>query len=128
MAIRCLVVTPERTEVDREVDFITLPMFDGELGVGENRAAMIGRLGYGRVKLKTGGDTTEYYVDGGFAQVEQNTVSILTGRAVPVDQLDKADAEKALNEALSMPGDNVDLLSLRETAVLRARGMLRAAK
>ncbi|WP_153555219.1 ATP synthase F1 subunit epsilon [Roseimaritima sediminicola] len=128
MAIRCLVVTPERTEVDREVDFITLPMFDGELGVGENRAAMIGRLGYGRVKLKTGGETTEYYVDGGFAQVEQNTVSILTGRAVPVDQLDKADAEKALNEALSMPGDNVDLLSLRETAVLRARGMLRAAK
>ena len=128
MAIRCLVVTPERTEVDRDVDFITLPMFDGELGIDENRAAMIGRLGYGRIKLKSGGETTEYFVDGGFAQVEKNVVSILTGRALPADQLDKAEAQKALDEALEMPGGNVDMLALRDAAVLRARGMLRAAK
>ncbi len=128
MSIRCLVVTPERTEVDRDVDFITLPMFDGELGVDENRAAMVGRLGYGRIKLKSGGETTEYFVDGGFAQVENNVVSILTGRALPADQLSKAEAEKALDEALAMPGGNVDTLALRDTAVLRARGMLRAAK
>lgn len=128
MAIRCLVVTPERTEVDRDVDFITLPMFDGELGIDENRAAMIGRLGYGRIKLKSGGETTEYFVDGGFAQVEKNVVSILTGRALPADQLDQAEAQKALDEALEMPGGNVDMLALRDAAVLRARGMLRAAK
>ncbi|QEG40251.1 ATP synthase F1 subunit epsilon [Roseimaritima ulvae] len=128
MAIRCLVVTPERTEVDRDVDFITLPMFDGELGIDEGRAAMIGRLGYGRVKLKSGGETTEYFVDGGFAQVENNVVSILTGRALPADELDKAEAQKALDEALEMPGGNVDMLALRDAAVLRARGMLRAAK
>ena len=33
MALRCIVVTPERTELDREAEFISLPMYDGELGV-----------------------------------------------------------------------------------------------
>ena len=33
MAIRCVVVTPERTELDREAESVVLPMFDGELGV-----------------------------------------------------------------------------------------------
>lgn len=128
MPIRCLVVTPERTELDREVDFITLPMFDGELGVGENRAAMIGRLGYGRVKLKSGGEVTEYFVDGGFAQVEKNVVSILTGRAIPASELKKNDAEAALEAALALPGGNPETLAYREAAVLRARGMIRSAR
>ena len=46
MALRCVVVTPERTELDREAEYVSLPMFDGELGVLKGRAPMIGRLGY----------------------------------------------------------------------------------
>ena len=42
MALRCVVVTPERTELDREADYISLPMFDGELGVLKGRAPLIG--------------------------------------------------------------------------------------
>ena len=33
MTLRCVVVTPERTELDREAEYVSLPMFDGELGV-----------------------------------------------------------------------------------------------
>ncbi|QDS91345.1 ATP synthase epsilon chain, sodium ion specific [Roseimaritima multifibrata] len=125
MSIRCLVVTPERTEVDREVDFLTLPMFDGELGIGKDRAAMIGRLGYGRLKLKSGGEVTEYFIDGGFAQVEENVVSVLTGRAIPISELQSDDAKAALEEALALPAGNADMQALKETAVMRARGMTR---
>jgi|SRR6056297_1550020 len=128
MAIRCLVVTPERTAVDREVDYLTLPMFDGELGIAKDRAAMIGRLGYGRLRLKVDGSVTEYFVDGGFAQVENNVVSILTGRAMPAEQLETEDAEQALEAALALPSTNAESLALKETALIRARGMLRAAK
>lgn len=126
MAIRLMVVTPERTEVDREVSFLTLPMFDGEQGIGRGRAAMIGRLGYGILRMKTDEGEQQYYVDGGFAQVEDDVVSVLTGRAIPADQLEKDKAEKALEDALAMPANNADMLALRETAIVRARGMVRS--
>jgi len=127
MSIRCIVVTPERTELDREADFVALPMFDGELGVQTGRAPMIGRLGHGVLRLQTNAGPERYFVDGGFAQVEADTVNILTGRAVAVDMLDGDEAQKMLAEALEMPSDTPEEASIKDTAVRRARGMLRAS-
>ncbi len=128
MAIRCIVVTPERTELDREADFVALPMFDGELGILKGRSAMIGRLGHGTLRLQTAAGPERYYVDGGFAQVENDVVNILTGRAVPVDLLKTEEAEASLKEALDMPANSPEEASVRDTAVRRARGMLRASR
>ena len=128
MTIRCMVVTPERTEVDRQADFVTLPMYDGQLGVAHQRAPLIGRLGFGTLRLKTGGVVEEYYVDGGFAQVENDVVSVLTPRALPVARLVASEAEQALAEALAMDAATPELQAIRNTAVLRARGKLRAAR
>lgn len=128
MAIRCVVVTPERTELDRQASFVTLPMYDGELGVGTGRAPLIGRLGYGLLKLQTEAGTQRLFIDGGFAQVEDDVVSVLTSRAMPADQIDVDAAERSLAEALQMPGTTPELRSLRDAAQLRARGQLRAAR
>lgn len=128
MAIRCLVVTPERTEVDRVATYVTLPMYDGELGVAPGRAALIGRLGYGVLKLETDSGTERLYIDGGFAQVEDDVVSVLTSRALPIEKLDVAKAEEALEESLLMPGKTPELQVVRNTAQRRARGQLRAAR
>lgn len=128
MAIRCIVVTPERTEVDCEADSVTLPMFDGSLGVLPGRAPMIGRLGFGTLELKTAAGPQQFFVDGGFAQVENNVVSLLTARSISVDLLDVGEAEKALKEAQEMPSNSPEQIQLKETAVRRARGQLRSAK
>lgn len=128
MTIRCVVVTPERTELDREAESVVLPMFDGELGVLQGRAPMIGRLGFGMLRLQTAAGPERYYVDGGFAQVEGNEVNILTARAIPVDLLDREEAEKALVDAQEMPGMTPEQAQLKDTAVRRARGQLRASK
>ena len=128
MAIRCVVVTPERTEVDVDASYITLPMYDGELGVAKGRAAMIGRLGHGLLKLDIDGGSRQWFIDGGFAQVEGDSVSVLTSRAIPADKLDLTEAETALEAANNMPGGNVELTQLRDAALLRARGMVRAAR
>ena len=45
--LSCLVVTPERTVLEAEADFIALPLFDGEIGIAPGRSPLIGRLGYG---------------------------------------------------------------------------------
>ena len=128
MAIRCIVVTPERTELDREADSVVLPMFDGELGILAGRAPMIGRLGFGVLRLQTAAGPERYYVDGGFAQVENDTVNILTGRAIAVDLLDAEEAQKALVEARELPSNNPQESQLKDTAIRRARGQLRAAR
>ncbi|MGB7343383.1 MAG: F0F1 ATP synthase subunit epsilon, partial [Pirellulaceae bacterium] len=99
MAIRCVVVTPERTELDREAESVVLPMFDGALGVWKGRAPMIGRLGFGTLQLQTAAGPERYYVDGGFAQVEGDVVNILTARSIPVDLLKSEEAVKALEDA-----------------------------
>jgi len=128
MSLRCVVVTPERTELDREADYVSLPMFDGELGVLKGRAPLIGRLGYGTLRLQTAAGPERYYVDGGFAHVENDVVNILTGKAIPVDLLDGEEARAALDAAQDMPGSTPAEMMVKETAMRRARGQLRASR
>ncbi|QDT58539.1 ATP synthase epsilon chain, sodium ion specific [Stieleria bergensis] len=128
MSLRCIVVTPEKTELDCEANAINLPMFDGSLGVLPGRAPMIGRLGFGTLLLETAAGPQKYFVDGGFAQVEDNVVNLLTERALPVDMLDVGESEKVLLEALELPSNTPELAAIKATAVLRARCQLRSAR
>ena len=125
MALRCVVVTPERTQLDREAEYVSLPMFDGELGVMQGRAPMIGRLGYGTMKLQTAAGPERYYIDGGFAHVEGDVVNVITGKAVPADLLDSEEARDALQEALELPANSQEESQLKSIAVMRARGQVR---
>jgi F-type H+-transporting ATPase subunit epsilon len=78
--LQCVIVTPERAILDERADMIILPMVDGELGVQFGRAALVGRLGKGELRLKRGADTRRLRVEGGFAQVRANVVTVLTAR------------------------------------------------
>ncbi len=64
-------------------------------------APMIGRLGYGELRIKVGSETRRYYVDGGFVQVAGNLVSVLTNRAVPAASVDARVAAELLTQARS---------------------------
>src|SRR5947209_1464995 len=94
--LQCVVVTPERAVLDEPVDFVALPMFDGELGVLPGRAPLIGRLGYGELRTRRGTQTRRFFVDGGFAQVRANVVTVLTPRALREAEIDVAAARQAL--------------------------------
>lgn len=78
--IHCVVVTPEKTELDVTCDFLTVPLFDGELGVLPGRAPMVGRLGNGLLKIRNGSSDTLWRVEGGFVQVTRTEVNVLTNR------------------------------------------------
>lgn len=125
--LRCVVVTPEETSVDVMADSVSLPLFDGELGVLKGHAPMIGRLGYGELCIKSGSETTRLFVDGGFVQISDDVVSIMTSRAVPLDELDPSKAEQELTEALGLKASGDEAITYRDKEVARARGMLRVA-
>ncbi len=126
--LQCVVVTPEATVLDEQVTFVALPLYDGEIGIAPNHSPMIGRLGYGEMRLSAGGKTRKYYVDGGFVQVADNVVSVLTGRAVPAEQVDGRVAAELLARALTRKADTPELMALRDRVVDQARAQIRIAE
>jgi F-type H+-transporting ATPase subunit epsilon len=124
--LQCVVVTPERAVLDEPADFIALPLYDGELGVLPGRAALIGRLGFGELRVRRGGQVQHFYVDGGFAQVRADVVTVLTGKAVPATEISTESAQQALRKALvPATGDAVDAQLKQQE---RARGQIRVAR
>ena len=127
-ALRCVVVTPEETVVDVGAEFVAMPLFDGEIGIARDHGPMIGRLGYGELRIRTGVETTHWYVDGGFVQVADNVVSVLTNRALPSDQVEADVAEEQLQSALARAASGDDQIALRERALSQARAQIRVAR
>jgi F-type H+-transporting ATPase subunit epsilon len=126
-ALQCIIVTPEATALDTPATFVALPLFDGEAGVAPGRAPLIGRLGYGELRVRTGDATRRFYVDGGFVQVADNIVSVLTNRAVPADRLNPEAAFEQLRTAIARPAAGQEEMAIRERQISQARGQLRVA-
>ena len=126
-ALHCVVVTPEQTVVETTADFVALPMIGGDYGVGPGHSPLIGRLGYGELRIRNGKEVRRYYADGGFVQVDRNVVSVLTNRAVPAESLDANTAAEQLRTANSRKAAGAEELAIRERLIAQARGQLRVA-
>jgi F-type H+-transporting ATPase subunit epsilon len=126
--LQCIVVTPETTVRDQMADFVALPLYDGEIGIAPGHSPMIGRLGYGEMRIREGEHTGRYYVDGGFVEVSNNVVSVLTNRAVPADTLDAEVAAEQLATARQRTANTPELMQIRDRAVQQARAQLHIAR
>ncbi|GIW87803.1 MAG: ATP synthase epsilon chain [Isosphaeraceae bacterium] len=126
--LRCQVVTPERVVIDERVDFVAVPLDDGELGVLPGRAPLVGRLGFGELRSRSHRGEERHFVDGGFVQVRDDVVTVLTSRAVAVTDLDLESARAELARARALPGATADQLREKSRALARARAMVRAAE
>ena len=126
--LHCLVVTPEATVVDAKAEFVALPLYDGEAGIAPGRSPLIGRLGYGELRVRRpGADEVHMYVDGGFAQVVDNVVTVLTNRAIPASSIDVAIATEQLRSAVASRAIGEPAMAIRNRLILQARGQLRVA-
>lgn len=125
--LQCIVVTPEATELDTPADFVALPLYDGEVGIAPGRSPLIGRLGYGELRVRYKNELIRFYVDGGFVQVADNVVSVLTNRSLLASVLDRNAAEEQLRTALSRTAAGAEELAIRDRLILQARGQLRVA-
>jgi F-type H+-transporting ATPase subunit epsilon len=124
--LHCVLVTPERAVMADRVDFVALPMYDGELGVLPGRAPLIGRLGPGELRVRQGGITRRAFVDGGFAEVRNDVVTVLTPLALKVEDIDTA-AARAVLEGTQAAATTPQAQATRLKAQQRARAQLRIA-
>ncbi len=80
--LKVSVISPESTLFEGEVDSVTAPAFDGEVGILTSHAPMMTLLGKGTLRLGNGGSAGRFNVDGGFLQVIDNHVRVVTEKAV----------------------------------------------
>jgi F-type H+-transporting ATPase subunit epsilon len=123
-----VVVTPEQTVLETEAEFVALPLYDGEIGILPGRAPLIGRLGFGEMRLRQGGTTSSYYVDGGFVQVVDNVVSVMTPRAMTAARIDAAAAERQLETETKKAASTDEEQAIRDRHILQARAQIRMAR
>ena len=117
----CSVITPERPVLECEARFVAFPDHDGEMGVLPNRAPLVCKLGIGPLRVE-GTDTSHVlFIDGGFAQMLDNRLSILTAQARRLDELNAADVQRSLTDALAMKTPDDAAYLARTSAVERAR-------
>ena len=126
--LQIVIVTPEKTMLDQQAEFVVLPLIDGEAGFMPGAAPMIGRLGAGELRIRNDGKEERFFVDGGFAQMENGVLSVLPGQSIPAADVSLATAEESLKEALAMPSDKPELNQVKQKAVAIARAQKRFAE
>ncbi|MFQ5424029.1 MAG: ATP synthase F1 subunit epsilon, partial [Phycisphaerae bacterium] len=122
--IQCSVITPEEQVLETQASSIVIPAHDGQIGILKDRAPLLCELGIGILHV----DADAFFVDGGFAQVLDNRVTLLTERSAAADQIDRADAEKALAEAEGMAAADERSAEARRKAIQRAKVKLELAR
>ncbi|HEX5437052.1 MAG TPA: ATP synthase F1 subunit epsilon [Gemmatimonadaceae bacterium] len=81
--LRVSVISPERMVFDGEATSVVAPAFDGEVGILTGHAPMMTLLGRGVLRIVREGEGTpqRYTITGGFLQVVDNAVRVVTERA-----------------------------------------------
>ena len=77
------VISPERILFEGDVDTVVAPAFDGEVGILTGHAPMMTLLGEGVLRLGAGAGQRRFRVEGGFLQVVDDTVRVVTESARP---------------------------------------------
>ncbi len=100
MTLDVQVVSPERVQFSGESTMVTCRTTDGELAFLTDHAPLIGALGIGEVRIATdSGDDEVAAVHGGFVEVRNNKVVILSDVAELKDQIDVNRAKEAKSRA-----------------------------
>jgi F-type H+-transporting ATPase subunit epsilon len=79
--LKVSVISPEAVLFEGESDSVVAPAFDGEVGILTGHAPMMALLGRGVIRLGTG---QRFNVEGGFLQVADNVVRVVTEKASAV--------------------------------------------
>jgi len=120
MSLNVRVITPDKVVWDATVDELILPSSTGQLGVLTDHAPLLTALDIGVMKLKSGTEWTSIVIMEGFAEVEDNTVTILCNGAEEGNSIDLSTAQAEL-ERLTLVVDEVTTKKEKIEATIELR-------
>ena len=122
-ALQLEVVTPDKTIVSTPVVMAVCPGVDGEFGVLKDHISLLSALKIGALRYRTESNEEKYvFISGGFADVNNNVLTVLAESAEDAKDIDAASAEAAkrrADERLASNSESVDR-TRAEAALSRA--------
>jgi F-type H+-transporting ATPase subunit epsilon len=111
------IVTPDAKTFSDDVEMVTLPGVEGEMGVYPQHVPLMTQLVPGEITVRKDGQDVYLAVGGGFVEITAEKVAILTDMAIRSDQIDEAKAEEVRRQAEARLAENLDT---EENARVRA--------
>ncbi len=124
-SLRCNLVTPSASILEVDATYVAFPAWDGSKAAQAGAAAFLAKLGEGVVRVDTASGSKQFVIDGGFAQMQGGTLTILADSATPIDQIDPA---KALQELESANADATKRGTVSERTTIERRQRAARAK
>jgi F-type H+-transporting ATPase subunit epsilon len=124
---RCTVITPNTQVLDQDVTAALIPAWDGEIGLLKQRAPLLVKLGFGSMRIDSDKGSERFFIAGGFAQMKDDKLTLLTDQAIPTSKINTEEAQAALKEAQAFQPQNPAQSKRRQRDIDRAKAMLHAA-
>ena len=102
------IVTPEAKTYSEDVDMITLPGIDGEMGIYPQHVPLMTQVVAGEVIVRKGGQDHFLAIGEGFAEITGDHVAILTDMAIRAENIDEGAAEEARKRAEARLSEKLD--------------------
>ena len=99
MTLTVRVITPDKTVWDSEAQETILPSTTGQLGILSGHAPLLTALDIGVMRVRPEKDWLPIAIMGGFAEIEDNEVTILVNGAERGDEIDQEEAKLAFEQA-----------------------------
>ena len=94
------IVNPEKSFLSKEnVTEVVIPAFEGEIGILKDHIPLISFLKPGIIKVFTGLEVENYYVEDGIVEFKDNSLSILTSSIFNLKDIDKSQVNNSILEA-----------------------------
>ncbi len=103
--VRCKLITPEAALLDDEVNYASVPAWDGLMGIQHGGAPLVAKLGMGELRFdfpnshNSKGGSHSYFIESGFLRFANNELTLLASHAIPVEKLNESDLAAELQEA-----------------------------
>jgi F-type H+-transporting ATPase subunit epsilon len=126
MALQLDVITPERRLLSEQVDSVTVPGLNGELGILPGHTPLISALQTGVLSYAQGAATRRLLVSGGFVEVNGDRVSVLADLAEFPEEVnaqtaraERDDAERRLGSFSGPPEEMQEVRTQLDRATAR---------
>jgi F-type H+-transporting ATPase subunit epsilon len=95
------IVTPDAKVFSEDVEMVTLPGVEGEMGIYPNHVPLMTQITPGEIIARKGGRDYFLAIGEGFVEVTGDHVSILADMAIRAENIDEAKADEARRRAES---------------------------
>ena len=104
------IVNPEKLFLSLDnVSEVVVPAFEGDMGILKDHISIISFLKPGIIKVFTGNEVKELYVEDGIIEFSENSLSILTSKVIDIKEIKKDDLSSMINEANeALKDENLD--------------------